>query len=558
MSIRRQPTPGPRFGKDSRSTTATMLSKRRPTPGPLFDKDSQSRSTPMRNRSKSTPRRVPPKEKKLPPLPIPKRALPNLPQSKSCSRPDSARVAGVAIPSATRSKPHVGHVSTGSNWSFHSSQSSGLSQLSFASSTRSLRNLFAKVQQKVGGSKTKLTNNSNANNGLSITHEHHASEPEMNHLAIKSKWRPNLDFILNDEELLEQLIGFMTKQYNEENVLFLEAVSRLESNINELLMFDCDVNLVAEEKINVEIASIYATYIIHDAHKQVNLSSQCFSEIMSHYQRFDKAMTLKDKAAMFIKCGKEISQLIQTSVLSWFYQSDEFQYIARSRNIFTNDRNVDKLFAPMRLSRCNVSDVGGVDYDSDDIAYDQTNTESKDDEVYFDCHSSTKWTQHNKYMLSSNGFGKNSGYHEWKIKIVRTSGKRQEFGVVSTFNKNIHMNEFGICDTPMFGARVVYGYNKLVKMDKNRRVSGTEHSFYYASYNKDNSVRCTKDLSSIDMHQRAWRTGDVITIGLNLSKGIVKFYLNGKKVRKTISIERNNIYYPIILYSGKCEYQVIA
>eukprot|EP01083_Nonionella_stella_P066679 175818_1 len=457
----------------------------------------------------------------------PSRSLRNL---FSPSRSHSPSVSSTGL---TVTRPSSARVASKSNFSPRWS-SQHKSQLSFSS--RSLRNLFSKVQHKITMSGSK-------NNRLDITpsHEHHTSQPQMHNLTITSKWRPDLDFILDDEEILQELITYMTKQYNEENILFLESIGKLECNINELLMFDEAIDPVTIDKINVEIAIIYATYITHDAHRQVNLSSACRTEIMSHYQQF-KALTLKQKADMFIQCGNEISQLIQRSILSWFYQSNGFQSIAHSRNIFTNDRNVHNLFAPMRLSRVNVSD--NVDYDSDDVAHD---SEAKTD-VYFDSHSSVKWTPHNKYMLSRKGFGNNSGSHEWKIKILKTSSKRQEFGVVSTFDKNIPMNEFGICDTPMFGARVVYGYNK----------KNAKHSFYYASYNKDNSVRCTKDLSLLKMHQSAWREGDVIRVALDLSKGIVKFYLNDKKVRKTISIERNKTYYPIILYAGKCEYQVIA
>ncbi len=66
------------------------------------------------------------------------------------------------------------------------------------------------------------------------------------------------------------------------------------------------------------------------------------------------------------------------------------------------------------------------------------------------------------------------------------------------------------------GARSVYGYNHLQQV------------FYYASYNKDNSVRCEKDVSNLAVHKHYhWRKNDVIKIWIHCKKGKIKYYLNG-------------------------------
>eukprot|EP01084_Bolivina_argentea_P100513 180436_1 len=429
-------------------------------------------------------------------------SFPDTPITPLCRLSSSPRSRTTQL---TRSRSANARVSTHARVPTPAHQSP-TSQPSFSS--QSLRNIFTKVQKKVSSKNTKSTE-----------FKRYQSEP-VSHLAITSKWRPNLDFILDDEELLIQLIHFMVKQYNEENVLFLEALSRLECTINELVMSDAIITSATEYKINHHIQRIYSTYITKDAHRQVNLSYQCWTEIMSHYDDF-QALSLPQKADMFIQSGNEIATLVRLSVLGGFYRSDEFQSIAHSRNIFTNNHHaIQRRLSPVRSLRLNPVHMS-------------------DDKVHFDRNSTAKGTNDNKYMISSKGI--NNGCHEWKIKIMKMNGKRQEFGVVSTLNTNIAMNECGIEDTPMFGARVVYGCNKSIRKRSN---------FYYASYNKDNSVRCAKDLSALEIHQREWREGDVVTVLIDLSKGMIQFNLNGNKVRKKISIERNTIYYPIILYSG--------
>eukprot|EP01084_Bolivina_argentea_P105694 189282_1 len=103
-----------------------------------------------------------------------------------------------------------------------------------------------------------------------------------------------------------------------------------------------------------------------------------------------------------------------------------------------------------------------------------------------------------------------------------------------------------LIDTPALGARVVYGYER------------ENNAFYYASYNSDNTERCKKDLSLLNMHEEGWKAGDVIRVGLNIAKGKIKFYLNDKQVRKTISIEKseNCTYYPVVFMHGNGEYKI--
>eukprot|EP01083_Nonionella_stella_P196906 724225_1 len=88
----------------------------------------------------------------------------------------------------------------------------------------------------------------------------------------------------------------------------------------------------------------------------------------------------------------------------------------------------------------------------------------------------------NKYLMSSNGF--QSGYHEWTIEIIQCDLLRQEIGVISNFDINVDIGNFGgIRENNEFGARSVYG--NIPEMN----------SFFYASYNNNNTCRCNKPLS---------------------------------------------------------------
>merc|ERR1712113_98710 len=119
-------------------------------------------------------------------------------------------------------------------------------------------------------------------------------------------------------------------------------------------------------------------------------------------------------------------------------------------------------------------------------------------------------------------------------------------GVVSNLDIGNIINSNGITKTPAFGARAVYG-NQL----------HSKNSIYYASYNDNDTTRCFKDLSNKRLiMQNYWKIGDVIKICLFLDTFRIKFFLNDKKVRKTISLQPNKTYYPIISFSGNCRYHV--
>eukprot|EP01084_Bolivina_argentea_P166269 288700_1 len=384
-----------------------------------------------------------------------------------------------------------------------SSHSRSLSTSTTSSHSRtSLHSLFSNI-------KTKIHHKTNK--------PHHNSVPNIK--LLKSKWRPTLTFIYNDAELLDNLIEFMTGQYNEENILFLQDVHILQRNITDLLLLKSEINIVENEKINVEITDIYNKFIKTNSDKQINLSSDCFKNIMYIYQRFSN-YNINEKLNMFNVCINEIEHLMQTSILSSFYISELFQTIARERYIFTNENIQNK-----------------------QQEYAETDNEKQNDctNDFFDHISET---YNNKYIISSKGY--NKGSVEWKIKIIKCNKKKQEFGVVSHFDTKIEMSEGGIGETALFGSRAIYGYNHL------------NNSFYYASYNKNNTLRCNKDLTQLKVHQNGiWRHGDIIKIVLNSDKGNIKFYLNEKQVRKSVSIQPNTTYYPIISFSGNCRYIVI-
>ena len=149
-------------------------------------------------------------------------------------------------------------------------------------------------------------------------------------------------------------------------------------------------------------------------------------------------------------------------------------------------------------------------------------------------------------MISNNGF--NYGIHSWSIQINASDVYLQEIGVISTDYDNVKfgsLSDNGLKSASELGARAIYG---------NELLSGSN---YYTSYNDDNNTRCDKDLSKMKMHKIGWCQGDIIKCQLNLRKNTIRFYLNGKKVRKVISLQNNKTWYPVICYSGNCQYELI-
>merc|ERR1712212_1276192 len=145
-------------------------------------------------------------------------------------------------------------------------------------------------------------------------------------------------------------------------------------------------------------------------------------------------------------------------------------------------------------------------------------------------------------VASSMGFVE--GLHSWSVKILKCDVYRQEIGVIENARHidDIAVGSGGAGSAPRFGARAFYG-NYLFG-----------HENYYASYNTDGYARCRKDVSQ----KIGWCTGDVIRTELDLKKGCVRFFLNGKKVRKTISIQKSRTYHPFICFAGNCQYEVVA
>eukprot|EP01084_Bolivina_argentea_P070870 128863_1 len=149
------------------------------------------------------------------------------------------------------------------------------------------------------------------------------------------------------------------------------------------------------------------------------------------------------------------------------------------------------------------------------------------------------------FIMSSNGFC--YGYHEWSLKIINSSIRRHEIGIVSILNpyttigsRSLDGHDMSICDMDEFGARTVYGTDCT--------------TFYYASYNENNFERCYKQLDKYHRYTYL-NEGDIVKIVLDLYKGNVTFYLNNKKIGKTIKIQKNKVYYPITTYFGRfrCE-----
>jgi len=133
------------------------------------------------------------------------------------------------------------------------------------------------------------------------------------------------------------------------------------------------------------------------------------------------------------------------------------------------------------------------------------------------------------------------GYHEWSVQVWRCDVDLQEIGVVSVRDiDQIPVSSLGAWDTEAFGSRALYG---------SEMSSGL---LFYGSFNSDGKKRCHRDLSPF--FNVGWCAGDVITVQLDLDRWRIKYLLNGKAVRYTMSLESNRQYHRVIAFEGNCKY----
>ena len=109
------------------------------------------------------------------------------------------------------------------------------------------------------------------------------SEPNINCPRTKSAWRPTLEYMYDDDELLKALITFMEHHTMEENILFLQSVHGLNDQMrNNELCIDTkqmESQQINHHEIDSEICSIYRRFIADDADTPINLPSDVLKEL---------------------------------------------------------------------------------------------------------------------------------------------------------------------------------------------------------------------------------------------------------------------------------------
>jgi len=142
-------------------------------------------------------------------------------------------------------------------------------------------------------------------------------------------------------------------------------------------------------------------------------------------------------------------------------------------------------------------------------------------------------------LLDSHGL--RSGLHEWEIEVMQIDVMLQEIGVIGTPHiEHVRIQKQGIIATRNLGPRAVFG-NEL-----------RARSLYYASINQDDTKRCQRDLKML----MGWREHDVIRVCLDLNKWRIKYYINGQKVGKPMSLQPRAMYFPVIAFTGNCRYRL--
>jgi len=152
-------------------------------------------------------------------------------------------------------------------------------------------------------------------------------------------------------------------------------------------------------------------------------------------------------------------------------------------------------------------------------------------------------------LISTKAFS--AGYHEWSIKIKECGFGMQEIGIITRCDTDKVLvdadGDVTIGNNLYFGARAVYGCCSRANRP------------YYASFNQDNSSRCSRQLLCQSVGARhKWVRGDIVTVCVDMDLFKVKFVKNGKAVRKSMSLQRGRSYYPCIAFVGRCRYDVVC
>jgi len=159
-------------------------------------------------------------------------------------------------------------------------------------------------------------------------------------------------------------------------------------------------------------------------------------------------------------------------------------------------------------------------------------------DIYFD---RMTVTASNGKICAVSSHGLRRGAHEWSLKILRCDVHKIEVGVVGTADiAAIEVSDGGVMATAALAARAVYG-NEL-----------STDSAFYCSFNRNGKERCFKDVSL--SRTIGWTQTDVITVCLDVDRGRIKFLVNGLKVRKTLSIQQQNVYHPVVCFGGDCRF----
>merc|ERR1719242_2187568 len=109
---------------------------------------------------------------------------------------------------------------------------------------------------------------------------------------------------------------------------------------------------------------------------------------------------------------------------------------------------------------------------------------------------------------------------------------------------HIPVKDDGVFKTKALKCKAIYG---------SEMSTGT---LFYGSWNSDGKKRCHRDLSMY--FDVGWTVGSVITVSLNLTKWRVKFLLNGKAVKNTMSLQPHQTYWPMICFSGNCKHYLYS
>jgi len=141
------------------------------------------------------------------------------------------------------------------------------------------------------------------------------------------KTNKSMQAIFGDKQILAALERYMRQCYCEEGILFLNAARALNAKLSKKL------SASKQRKADTMMLALFSDFVSTSAEQQINVSSGCLANLQTVFSGDWKALSLDVKRTIFAQCIQETERLINTSVLSGFYATAEYQRLTHTKSV---------------------------------------------------------------------------------------------------------------------------------------------------------------------------------------------------------------------------------